>query len=329
MYLNASQMGSAAVHVVVPEPASLDHPETEQEGGEPPGWSTRSTARRRTARPPAQRPHLLEHVALEEAVLLELVTELAERHRHGVLLRRGGLILDGGRGIALGELAEAIGRLGGTVGAVGVERVEGVGAVATVEEVDPALAAGVRLGPSSAIVPLVVDLDAHGLTLRLDVGGDRGLGAGEVFVRCASVRGLGASCRLPRWGPRSPACGRERGGPRARGRATARRGAADRVRGRRLPRRTRRGSSRRPPSSIQPRLWRAASRGIRLIVRSKNECGLRGDADRCDATLRHTRVLVVLTDRARRNGATRCARGVARRGNTSTRANRNRAGAVL
>ena len=101
-----------------------------------------------------------------------------------------------------------------------MQRVEDIRAVAAVEEVDPALAAGVRLGPARAVVPLVVDLNAHGLALGLDVHRLRVLRTqGDTFSRYASVRGLGGSESPPAVGA-TTACARARArGRRARGAA--------------------------------------------------------------------------------------------------------------
>ena len=89
-----------------------------------------------------------------------------------------------------------------------MQRVEDIRAVAAVEEVDPALAAGVRLGPARAVVPLVVDLNAHGLALGLDVHRLRVLraqGGHLLAVRLrARLGGLGVAAR----GGATTACAR-------------------------------------------------------------------------------------------------------------------------
>ena len=182
--------GTAAVHVVVAQPARLHHTEAEQQGREPRvGVREELTGGVQTGHLD-ERPRLLEHVALEEAVRLELTPELAEVHGRRVLARGRSLVLLLGGSVALGELGEPVGGLAAAVGPVGVEGVEGVGGVAAVEEPYPALTAGVSLGPSACVVPLIVDLDAHGLTLGLVVGGHRVRGAQRVGSSHAHGLGL-------------------------------------------------------------------------------------------------------------------------------------------
>ena len=92
------------MHVVVPEPARLDHPQAEQNGGdhrvgvreELPGDVQPDNLR--------ELPRLLEHVPLEEAILLQLLAEVAEGHGRGVLARGGRLELLRGGGSHLGSL---------------------------------------------------------------------------------------------------------------------------------------------------------------------------------------------------------------------------------
>mmetsp|Transcript_24450 Transcript_24450/g.39335 ORF Transcript_24450/g.39335 Transcript_24450/m.39335 type:complete len:219 (-) Transcript_24450:401-1057(-) len=166
---------AAPVNVVVTQPTCLHHAQPEQNRRHAGVAVGEVLARHVQAEDTDQRPRLLEDVALKEAVLLKLAAEIAEGHGGRVFARGGLLELLGRGGVALWQLGQAVHRLGAPVGAVGVQRVEHIGGVAAVKEVDPAFAARVRQGPAASVVPLRVDLDAYGFPAGFFVDGHSGL----------------------------------------------------------------------------------------------------------------------------------------------------------
>jgi hypothetical protein len=153
------------VHEIVRQPASLLHANRDGDGRQQRLCGRQHRPERVQPQRLAEQAHLVQRLALEPPVGLQVLAELAEgRDRRRVLLAHLALLL--GR-LHLAQLGQPIRRRRRAVGAVRMQRVEYVCCVAPVEEADKARSAGVREGIAGSVVPLVVNLDVHGLLQRL------------------------------------------------------------------------------------------------------------------------------------------------------------------